>query len=123
MTVEDIIYQQEGAQQELMLYLHKLLLDEFNLTAKITFGNPCYYLNSWICYLKPTKKGKVEFAFMRGNELSNQQGILKSNGRKQLRSVEFETIKEIPLQELTQIMQEAILLDETIPYESIRNKK
>lgn len=121
--VEELIYQQDGLQREVMLYFHDLLENNYGLLAKITFKNPCYYGNSWICYLKPLKSGKVELAFMRGNELSNDQGILKSNGRKQLRSIEISELKEIPLDAVEEILNEAILLDQTQPYESKRKAK
>lgn len=118
--VEDFIYQFEGSQREVMLYLHKLLTVELNLTEKIRFKIPFYYGKSWICYLNPTKDGNIEFAFVRGNELSNYHGILDNKGRKQVFSIEFGKVSEIPDQQLNEIIQEAILLDETKPYESKR---
>ncbi len=84
---------------------------------------PFYDGKSWICYLNPTKKGKIEFAFVRGNELSNDQGLLESKGRKQVYSVEFEKLKDIPQQALNEIIQEAILLDGSKPYPSKRKLK
>jgi hypothetical protein len=117
-TVEDFIYQFDGNQREVMLHLHHLLTLELNLTEKIRFKIPFYYGRSWICYLNPTKNGKVEFAFVRGNELSNEQGILDSKGRKQVYSIAFEKVSEIPAQQINEVIQEAILLDETKAYES-----
>ena len=76
----------------------------------------------WL-YLKPTNQNKVELAFLRGNELSNAQGLLKSNGRKQLMSIEFENLGNIPGDSLNEIFHEAILLDETEPYQSKRKPK
>lgn len=105
-----------------MLSLHNLLSSAFNLTAKMRYGIPFYYRKSWICYLNPTKKGMIELAFTRGNELSNNQGLLDNKGRKQVFSVEFESIADIPGEVVNEIMQEAILLDETVPYASKRKK-
>ena len=121
--VEALIDQYEAPQKEIMLHFHHLLTQDFNLTSKITFKNPCYYGKSWICYLKPTNQNKVELAFLRGNELSNAQGLLKSNGRKQLMSIEFENLGSIPGDSLNEIFHEAILLDETEPYQSKRKPK
>ncbi|WP_299363559.1 DUF1801 domain-containing protein [Winogradskyella sp.] len=121
--VEDLIYQFNHTQREIILFFHKMLTTDFLLTAKITFKNPCYYKNSWICYLKPIENEKVELAFMRGNELSNSQGILKSNGRKQLRSIEISDLKQAPLDLIKDILNEAIFLDETKPYASKRKQK
>ena len=121
--VENLIYQFDNPQREMMLSLHGLLTKEYSLMDKITFKNPCYYNKSWICYLKPLSDESVELAFLRGNELSNDQGILKSHGRKQLRSIQFSTISEIPLGVVREILHEAILLDENKPYESKRKRK
>lgn len=105
-----------------MLYIHKLLSFELNLTDKLRFKIPFYYRKSWICYLNPSKNNSIKFAFVRGNELSNSQGILNSKGRKQVWSIELTKLSEIPIKELTEIIQEAILLDETVTYASKREK-
>ena len=120
--VEDYIYNFDDSQRDIMLYIHKLLSFELNLTDKFRFKIPFYYRKSWICYLNPTKNKSIEFAFVRGNELSNSQGLLDSKGRKQVWSIELTKLSEIPTKELTEIIQEAILLDETVPYASKRKK-
>jgi len=121
--VENLIHQLDKSQKEILLFFHHLLTNDYMLIDKITFKSPGYYKNSWICYLKPLKNGHVELAFFRGNELSNSQGLLKSNGRKQLRSVEISELNEALLKTIKQIVNEAILLDETVPYESKRKQK
>lgn len=120
---EDFIYQLEGNQRETMLYFHNLLTRDLNLEDKIRFKIPFYYRKSWICYLNPTKEKKVEFAFVRGNELSNSQGLLINKGRKQVYSIDFEKVSDIPFRAINEIIQEAIFIDETIPYESKRKFK
>jgi len=120
--VEEYIYNFEDSQREIMLYFHKILAVELNLTDRIRFKIPFYYRNSWICYLNPTKKKTVELAFVRGNELSNSKGILDSKGRKQVFSIEITKLSEVPLYELSEIIQEAIILDDIIPYASKRRK-
>lgn len=121
--VEDFIYQFEGSQSEVMLYFHNLLTNDLNLTEKMRFNIPFYYGRSWICYLNPLKNGKIELAFVRGNELSNEQGILDNKGRKQVYSIEFEKMSDIPYQEINEIIHEAILLDENKKYGSKRKSK
>jgi filamentous hemagglutinin family protein len=116
--VENFIYEYEDNQREILFYFHKLLTIELNLTDKIRFNIPFYYGKSWICYLNPIKKSKIELAFIRGNELSNVQGILNSKGRKQVYGVEFEEISKIPMNLVYEIIHEAILLDEIKPYKS-----
>ena len=114
--VEEFIYNYDGDQREIMLFLHDLLVSDFNLRPGISYKIPFYYRKSWICYMSPTKDGGIEFAFPRGNELSNEQGLLVDRGRKQVRGIIFKKLSDIPLPSLREVLQEAILLDENIPY-------
>jgi len=120
--VEEFIYNYEGNQREIMLFFHQTLVSEFNLRPKISYKIPFYYRKSWICYLNPVKEDGVEFAFPRGNELSNEQGLLEEKGRQQVRGIVFKELSDIPFQTLKEILQEAIVLDEKIPYKSYRKK-
>lgn len=120
--VEEFIDQYEGEQQKIMLYFHHLFVDQLGLIDKIKYKIPFYYGKSWVCYLNPTKDSKIELAFTRGNELSNAQGLLSNKGRKQIFGIEFSKLSEIPKEAIDEIIQEALLLDETKPYQSKRNK-
>ncbi len=120
---EDFIYNLEGEQRAIMLFLNSLLSNELDLTDKIRFKIPFYYRKSWICYLNPIKNDGVEIAFLRGNELSNTQHILQSKGRKQVMGVDIFRLSEIPVNALTEIIHEAILLDEKIPYTIKKQRK
>ena len=73
--------------------------------------------------MNPLKDGGVDFTFLRGQELSNAQGLLENRDRKQVSSLQFQEIEEIPLEALYEILQEAILLDETVPYKLKRKRK
>ncbi len=121
-AVEAFIYEKEGQQQSLLRALHELLYGHYELTTKIRYKIPFYYRKSWICYLNPIKNEGIELAFLRGNELSNAQGILDSKGRKQVYGIDLHTASDIPMTLLREILQEAILLDETVPYPSKRKK-
>lgn len=117
------IEESEGVQKEIMLRLHTVITEFPEVTAKIRYKIPFYYRKSWICYLNPIKKDKVELAFPRGSELSNEQGLLQANGRKQVRGVIFENENDLPWQSIHEILQEAFLLDEEVKYASKRKKK
>lgn len=121
-AVEDFIYYHEGLQREILLHLHQILTEEFNLSPKIRYKIPFYFNRSWICYLNPNKQDGVELAFTRGNELSNAQGLLDSKGRAQVFSVEITALSDLQNEALQEVWQEAILLDETVPYASKRQK-
>jgi len=93
-----------GDQQAVLQYLHNLLISFPDIEPKLKYKIPFYYRKSWICYLNPIKKKGIELCFTRGNELSNTQGLLAARDRKQ------------------ELLQEAFLLDETVPYQSKRKK-
>ena len=115
---EDFIYGYEGETLEVMKYLHDLMMDQPGISCKISFKIPFYYRNSWICYIYPQKKGGIEFVFTRGKELSNEQGILEARGRKEVAGIQLKTLDDIPQESLFEVIQEAILLDESVPYKS-----
>jgi len=121
--VEVFIEAQAEPTQSLLWYLHELLLSYPEVTAKIRYNIPFYYRKSWICYLNPLKTGGVELAFTRGNELSNAQGLLQFNGRKQVAGVAFAKKEDISDEVLHEILQEALLLDAEVPYASKRQKR
>lgn len=116
--VDEYIERFEGDDHDIMRFLHDLMMDQPGIYCKIAFKIPFYYCKSWICYINPVKKGGIEFVFTRGAELSNEQGILKARGRKEVRGIHLNTIDDIPQESLYEVIQEAILLDETVPYNS-----
>lgn len=120
--IEAFILDLPPVQAELVEFLHQLMLTFPEVTSKIRYKIPFYYHKSWICYINPIKKEAVEFVFTRGNELSNEQGLLETKGRKQVRGVTFTKVDDIPMETLVEVIQEALLLDETTPYASKRTK-
>ena len=123
-SVEAFILDKEGAQQAILQYLHNLMESTPEVTSKIRYKIPFYYRKSWICYLNPIKKPVgIEMVFLRGNELSNEQGLLDPRGRKQVAGVIFTKVEEIPMETLLEVIQEALYLDETVPYASKRKGK
>lgn len=119
--VEAFILELEGNQKQVMMYLHTIL-EGLNLESKIRYRVPFYFGKSWICYLNPKKDDQVELAMLRGNELSNSQGILDFKDRKQVAGITIAKVEEIPFEKLQEVLQEAILLDETVKY-SVRKQK
>ena len=121
--VEYFIESKEGMQREILTFLHSFICTYPNVVDKIRYKIPFYYRKSWICYLNPIKKNGIELAFTRGNELSNEQGILQTKGRKQISGFEIYDVKEIDEELLHEIFQEAFILDESVPYASKRKEK
>lgn len=114
--VKNFIFRHEENQREVMLYFHNLLTSFPTVSSAIKYRIPFYDQKTWVCYLNPLKNGKVSLCFLRGYELSNEQGLLESKGRKQVLSVDFGTVEEIPKDTIREIINEALFLDETVPY-------
>lgn len=106
----------ENQQREITFFLHDWLSMNYNLEAKYRFKIPFYYQNTWVCYLNPIKKDGIEFNFVRARELSLHEDILDFRGRKMVAGISLYKVNEIPLERLSTVLEEAMLLDETTPY-------
>lgn len=91
------------------------------MEQKVRYELPFYYQKGWICYLDFTKTERLELAITTGNELSNTQQLLTSKGRKQLYRVDMTDFSRIPNNANNEIVQEKLLLNETVAYASKRN--
>jgi len=118
----DYLEQLDGMQGEITHFLHDWLCVEFGLQAKYRFKIPFYYQNTWVCYLNPIKKDGVEFNFVRARELAGHEDILDFKDRVMVAGISLYDVKDIPLRRLSEIVEEAILLDETKPYTFSKRK-
>lgn len=90
---------------------HLILKAAPNIEEKFVYKVPFYYYHSRICYLNAFPKG-LYIGFVRGQELSNSQGLLDSTDRKEVSLIRFQSASEIPEDALQEIIQEALMLDE-----------
>lgn len=111
-TIENFILNYKGEQRTVIEFLHNYIIDFPKVYVKFNYNLPFYYRNSWICYLNPKKDGGVDLAFCKGKDLSNEQGLLEDKGRTLIKSVTFYNVKEIPLETVNEVLQEAFLIDE-----------
>jgi hypothetical protein len=123
--IEKYINTIENEQQKsLIWYIFQVLDTTKQLKLKLAYKVPFYYHNSWICYLNTLKKGGIELAFVRANELSSEtQSKLDFRNRKQVAGITFEKEDDKKLEQALNILQEAIELDKTKKYLSKRTKK
>ncbi len=122
-TVQDFIMSQIGTQRDILLFLDSLIASYPGVTCKIRYKVPFYYQRSWICYLNPIKPDGIELAFLRGNELSNERGMLEAHGRKQVKGLRFYSLEEISEETARESLQEALILDKTVKYGRPRYNK
>jgi hypothetical protein len=59
---------------------------------------------------------------VRGNERANDRGPLDNQGRKQAWGLSFARVADIPRDTVEEVIQEAMLVDETRPYPTKRKQ-
>ncbi|GAB4398864.1 MAG: hypothetical protein OHK0053_18210 [Microscillaceae bacterium] len=118
------IGKQNTAAQALLRYLHHFISQqEEAIQLKMRYQLPFYYRKTWICYLNPLKKGGVELAFTRENELADAPGLLDFRGRKQVSSAIFYSLEDVPEDALREILMEALWLDQHMAYTVKKHQK
>lgn len=115
MTIEDYFLNLENPTvQELMIATHEMILELLpNIRANIKYKIPFYSLRRNICYLNPSGN-HIYIGFLYGHLLSNEQGILVTAGRKQVRHVDIFSLKDVHREVVKEVILEAVLLDETL---------
>lgn len=111
MTVEDFMLGLDGQQKAIVSFLHHRLINDHNLIPKIRYNIPMYYRKSWVCYLNPIKNDGIELVFLKGNELSNSQGLLQNKGRKVVAGIDMYDVQIISERAIDEIVQEALILE------------
>jgi hypothetical protein len=121
---QEYILTQPENYQAIFKRLRQIVLQSApNIEERIRYGIPFFDYYGWMCYLSPLKKDKgVYIAFLRGLELSNEQGILEANGRTMIKSITYTHVKDIEEAPLREIIQESLLLNEE-HYKAKKTKK
>jgi hypothetical protein len=112
------------------LRLRDLILEaEPRLIEKYNYWVPYYSRHKLVCFIwpvsapnAPTAKNQkkdgtlVSLGFNYGNKLSNAQGLLLSEGRKQVYIIRIKSIQELDKieKQITEIILEAVMLDESM---------
>jgi len=95
-------------QRNIISFLHQEFLNQPGVVYKMRFKVPFYDYGTWICYLNPKKKDRVELCFLRGKELSNASGLLEDYGRKIVAGIMIEDYNAIPLDGIMECFFEAM---------------
>lgn len=114
MNVSRFIGLQPEPNRGIMTVLRSWVLDLGRHTEeKISNKIPYFSFYGPMCYLNPTDDG-VELGFTKGYELSDDNRILESKGRKMVRSITFFSLTSLEEQEETirHILNEAAILNE-----------
>lgn len=109
--VEEYLLEYKGIGQDILLYLHSILIEKFQLRPKLNFKLPFYYQKSWVCYLRPLPKKGIEISFIHGYRLEKWTKYMESRGRKMVRSIVYTDISKVDELVLLEILKDALKLD------------
>jgi len=126
-SVEELILTLPRKEQVIVKYLRQLILECLpKATEKISYGVPFYTRNRMICFIWPPsvywgpkkQQGKneekgVTLGFCQGNRMSNDDGVLLAEGRKQVYCMYFTAVKEINDEQIRALLFEAEMVDNT----------
>jgi hypothetical protein len=124
--VDEFIAGLDPTERTIVTRLRKLILDtDPRLQEKLSYGVPYFFHNRRICFIWPASHfpcsedkrkeypEKVQLGFCYGNLLSNEQGVLLAEGRKQVYLMKLTTPSEINDQIIREIVMEAVLIDDS----------
>lgn len=118
--IDDFFENQSPDIRRVLQYVRQLLLVAHpKMREKFMYSNTIFFFClDYVCYFGKIHKTKgVEICFVKGFLLSNEQGLLEDKGRKLIRGFTVRNLQEFKAIEdsFLEIVQEAILLNETQP--------
>lgn len=114
MQVTEFILHRNPVEKEILTVLRSWILDLGpHCSEKISYKIPFYYFYGPICYLNP-REGGVELSFAKGYQLSDESGLLERRNRKQVCSIQFQSVAELEEheEEIRQLLNQAAILNE-----------
>lgn len=108
-TVEKYIYRLPDGVFEFAERVRLLILAAHpEVTEKLSFGLPFFNCRQWLCYFHFADDILLEVGFCKGNQLSNQHGVLIAKDRKQIRSLIYTIAEDFNEQIFLDTLNEAI---------------
>lgn len=135
-TVDEMILQLPKNEQAIVKRLRALVQECLPAAAEKEYygaGVPFYTHHRMICFIWPasvywgkkskeeaTKNKLVGLGFCQGNLMSNGNGILKSEGRKQVYCLYINSLAEIDEEQIRALLFEAGLIDEMFAKKKVK---
>lgn len=120
-SIQDFLdYLPEG-ELKIVEKLRKIILGCIpNGKEKLSYNVPFYYQHKRVLYIWPSsipwggikKTGTVSLGFCKGQQLTDELGILNKADRKEIASINFKSTKEIDADVLRSYIFEALFIDE-----------
>jgi len=111
--VEKFIAKEKGHKRLICEELRRLILENIpNVKEEIKWNCPFYSYKGILCFINP-RKDCVDLGFYQGHLLSNENGILDTDG-KTVRHIKYVTIDDIDEYKLLEVINEAVLINEEL---------
>lgn len=125
-SIEEFIDSLPPKERVIVKLLREIILDvDPRITEKLSYGVPYYSRKRRICFIWPQsaaygpKDALVSFGLCYGHMLSNEQGVLLSEGRTQVSIIKYSILSEIDAPVVNAILQEALLVDD-LPFSATK---
>jgi hypothetical protein len=138
-TVDEMIMNLPKAEQVMVKRLRAIVQECLPMATEKGYygeGVPFYTHHRMICFIWPssvywgpsrtaeTQKDKgVSLGFCQGNLMSNEDGMLKSEGRKQVYVMYFHSVSDIREEQVRSLLFEAGMIDDAFGRKKKRTKK
>jgi hypothetical protein len=133
-SVDEIISSLPKSERIIVQHLRQLVLDAIPFAEeKNSYGVPFYRNNRMICFIWPPSicwdvqqeskpRKSVTLGFCQGNLMSNDEGLLLSEGRKQVYCMYFQQAGQIDDRKISALLFEAGLIDKEFGKKSRKKK-
>ena len=106
--VDDYILQLTPDKKEIYIILRDFIRETVpEITERISYGIPFFYLNRPFAYLHQNKNDGVDLSFPSGHLLSNAHKALEKRDRKFVRTLHYKSVQDIDLEILKEVLLEA----------------
>ncbi len=125
-SVDEMIVSLPRNESAIVKRLRDLVLECLPLAKEKPYyglGVPYYSRHRQICYIFPSSalygtednvhQKSVTLGFCHGNRMSNENGALKAEGRKQVRAMYFYTLRDINEEQVRALLFEAGMIDDS----------
>ena len=117
-TLEEFYEYITPAERSMVDLLRDIILSTSpKFREKISYQVPYFFIHSRVCYIwpasvKPGPKAGVVLGFCKGQMIVDDEGILEKEGRKEIATITFFSIKDIKSRKIKEFLHQAILIDE-----------
>jgi hypothetical protein len=117
--IDDFIQSKEINLRPLLAQIRNIIMISHpQIREQIAWNLPFFYCFDHLCYLSVSKKTKgVEVCFAKGFHIKDEAGVLDAKDRKLVKGITFTDLADFEAKEdaFLEVLQEAILLNETQP--------